>query len=271
MAIRAALPDVPYPPAQAGALRWRRAFPGHERELARVRRWLCSLLPGCPERGEFLIVATELGSNALEHTASGKPGGWFMVEVAWCQSVVVVAVADGGGPGEPRVVEELHGERGRGLLLVRGLSARAGWSGDERGRVVWAQIAWPDDAGVVPDASGDLGQLAAGQSPAALRWHGALDRGPARALQGTGFPGTGAQVRDLAPAMGHADGLACPCDRVCTTLPARSVTSDQVSAAAGAAGSGRCLGVARSLASVLGFPQGSGPSAALAVIPGGQR
>jgi hypothetical protein len=65
-----------------------RVFPGHERELSRLRSWLSSLLPDCPERDEVLSVATELGSNALEHTASGDPGGSFAVEVAWHQTLV---------------------------------------------------------------------------------------------------------------------------------------------------------------------------------------
>jgi|HubBroStandDraft_1064217.scaffolds.fasta_scaffold17069_3 serine/threonine-protein kinase RsbW len=143
----------------AGIRQWQRVFPGHRRELSQVRRWLSWLLPECAARDDLLSVATELGGNALEHTASGNPGGSFTVEVAWRQSVVYVAVTDGGSPDQPRVIEDLDGERGRGLLLVQGLSARTGWTGNERGRVVWAQIAWPDDAGVVPDASGDLCQM----------------------------------------------------------------------------------------------------------------
>jgi anti-sigma regulatory factor (Ser/Thr protein kinase) len=109
-----------------------------------MRRWLSSLLPQRPARDDLLAVATELGSNALEHTASGQEGGWFAVELTWHQSMVQVVVADCGGPAEPKVISDPDGERGRGLLLVRGLSLRIGWTGDERGRLVWAQIAWAD-------------------------------------------------------------------------------------------------------------------------------
>jgi len=153
----------------AAAMRhWQRVFPGCERELSRLRRWLSSLLPDCPERDEVLSIATELATNALEHTASGAPGGTFAVEVTWHRSVMLVAVADGGSPGEPRVIEDLDGERGRGLLLVRGLSARTGWTGDERGRVVWAQIAWPDDARTVPGGSRGFCRAAVSDGRAAL-------------------------------------------------------------------------------------------------------
>jgi hypothetical protein len=111
------------------------------------------LLPECPARDDVLCVATELGSNALEHTASGDPGGWFVVEVTWRQSTVQVAVTDCGGPPEPTVISDPDAERGRGLLLVKGLSLRTGWVGDMRGRLVWAQIGWPDEGLVIPGSS----------------------------------------------------------------------------------------------------------------------
>jgi serine/threonine-protein kinase RsbW len=148
--------------------RWRRVFPGHQRELSELRRWLVSLLPKCSARDDVLSVATELGSNALEHTASGKPGGWFAVEVTWHPKNVLVAVADCGGPAEPRVIDDLDGERGRGLLLVQGLSVRTGWTGDGRGRLVWAQVAWTDLDSAVSGSSGDPYQAAVREAETAL-------------------------------------------------------------------------------------------------------
>ena len=148
--------------------RQRRAFRGCTQELALVRQWLSSMLPQCRARDDVLSVAVELASNALEHTASGKPGGSFAVEVAGNRSMVHVAVADGGSPCEPQVIEDPDGEHGRGLLLVDGLSARTGWTGDERGRVVWAQIAWPDNAGVIQDPASDRRQMADDGNRAAL-------------------------------------------------------------------------------------------------------
>ena len=120
--------------------RWRRVLAGEERQLGVLRRWLASLLPDCPARDDTLVVATELASNAIQHTASG--GSWFAVEVTWHGPVLQIAVADCGGPGEPQVIDDPAGERGRGLRLVQGLSARTGYVGDDHGRTVWAQIAW---------------------------------------------------------------------------------------------------------------------------------
>ena len=86
-------------------LRWRRVLPGEERQLGVLRRWLELLLPECPARGDVAYVATELGTNAVRHTASGQ-GGWFAVEITWHRLAVRVAVADGGAPGDPRVLDD---------------------------------------------------------------------------------------------------------------------------------------------------------------------
>jgi serine/threonine-protein kinase RsbW len=129
----------------APGARRRRTFPGDVRQLGVMRRWLRDLLPDSPARDDLACVATELASNAIRHTASGR-GGLFIVELTWHGSIMRVAVADRGGPTEPRVIEEPAIDHGRGLLLVRGLTVRTGVCGDRRGRLVWADLLW-DDAG----------------------------------------------------------------------------------------------------------------------------
>jgi serine/threonine-protein kinase RsbW len=124
-----------------GGMRWRRVFPGDKRQLGVMRQWLASLLPDGPARDDVVLIATELASNAICHTASGQ-GGCFAVEIRWRRSAVRVAVADSGGPAQPRIIEDPAGERGRGLLLVRGLSQRTGTCGDHQGRLVWADVRW---------------------------------------------------------------------------------------------------------------------------------
>lgn len=121
---------------------WRRSFPGEARQVSEMRQWLRSFLPECPAQDDVLYVACELATNAVQHTRSGQ-GGWFGVEVIVraCQAIRVT-VADRGGPGEPRIVDEPQCEHGRGLHVVRALSARDGYSGDNSGRQVWAEIPW---------------------------------------------------------------------------------------------------------------------------------
>ena len=133
------------PPELVPGLRWRRVFPGEERQLGELRRWLAALLPDHPARDDAALVATELASNAVRHTASGR-GGWFAAEITWHVSMVQVAIADSGGPGQPHIIEDPAAEHGRGLQLVRGLSTRSGACGDQRGRLVWAHILWPQPA-----------------------------------------------------------------------------------------------------------------------------
>jgi hypothetical protein len=155
------------PGTRPDVLRWRQVFGGEERQLGAMRRWLASLLPECPARADVLSVANELCSNAIQHTASGQ-GAWFAVEVTWHRSVVQVAVADCGGHAEPRLIDDPSGEHGRGLLLVQGLAIRTGFTGDERGRLVWAQIAWDDPNPAARAASLDPYQAAVHDGEAAL-------------------------------------------------------------------------------------------------------
>lgn len=52
---------------------------------------------------------------------------------------------------EPSTSQFAGLKNGRGLLLVRGLSLRTGMTGDHRGRLMWADIAWDDGGGAEPD------------------------------------------------------------------------------------------------------------------------
>jgi hypothetical protein len=109
-----------------------------------MRRWLASLLPDCPARDDVTVVASELTSNAVLHTASGQ-GGWFAVEIIWYPLVVRVTVEDGGAPAGPRLIDDPERTHGRGLRVVHGMSIRTGVYGDHRGRQVWAEV--PSGAG----------------------------------------------------------------------------------------------------------------------------
>lgn len=124
---------------------WQRVFPGEESQLSVMRAWLAGLLPASPQRDDLAVVATELGTNAIRHTASGVGGGQFTVEVTWHPAAVRVAVTDGGAPAGPRIINDPLGEHGRGLRVVQGLSAFMGVTGDPGGRQVWADIP-PDEA-----------------------------------------------------------------------------------------------------------------------------
>ena len=90
------------------------------------------------------------------------------MEITWQDSIVRVAVADRGGPTEPRVIEDPSAKHGRGLLLVRGLSVRTGVCGDRRGRLVWADVRWVSAEPTAQAAVGDSYEAAIRDGEAAL-------------------------------------------------------------------------------------------------------
>jgi histidine kinase-like protein len=143
-------------------------FPGEEAQLGLVRGWLAALLPACPARDDVAVVATELGSNAIRHTASGR-GGRFAVEITFCGAVVRVAVADSGARSAPRMIEDPVAESGRGLLVVRGLSVSTGVRGGPWGRLVWADVPWQAMGGAMPEPTPGEGAHG-GEVPPARRY-----------------------------------------------------------------------------------------------------
>jgi hypothetical protein len=153
------------PSAPGPGLRWCRVFPGEDRQLGLVRHWLASLLPECPARDDVASVATELGSNAVRHTASGR-GGCFAVEIAWHQSVVRVSVTDGGSSSVPQLVDDPSGEHGRGLLVVQALSTRSGVCGDRCSRLIWADVPWDGAVDANPASAQNHGAASICEPPA---------------------------------------------------------------------------------------------------------
>ena len=198
-------------------LRWRRVFPGEERQLAVLRRWLAALLLECPAQDDVMSVASELGANAVRHTASGQDG-WFAVEITSRQSMVRVAVADSGAPTQPRVVDDPLGEHGRGLLLVRELSVRTGVIGDRRGRLVWADISRGDAAAADPTACRDPYEAAirAGQADLVRRFAGVSAWFGRSTLQWWALAGrdelvTAPSAQELADLLGRTRHASPPC------------------------------------------------------------
>lgn len=163
-----------------------RVFPGEEQQLRVVRQRLASLLPEGPARRDVLCVATELGANAVRHTASGLPGGSFAVEIIQNQVAARLTVTDQGAPHGPRLIDEPDAEHGRGLLLVAGLASRTGVAGDHRGRLVWADIPWGEPA----DGTAEIRPAAPSQALGALFTELAARGRGVRGMTVTRFEGT---------------------------------------------------------------------------------
>jgi serine/threonine-protein kinase RsbW len=139
---------------------WSRPFRGEPFEVGRARSWIARLLPACEPLDDLLIFTSELAANAVTHTRSGKPGGWFAVEVTWSPRTARVVVGDQGSdeiptsnPGPPDDDADL--ETGRGLLLVAAMSAAWGTAGDAEARWLWADVDWRSRGGPLPTAPAD--------------------------------------------------------------------------------------------------------------------
>ena len=77
---------------------WSRDFPGGRDQVGEARHWIGNLLPECDGLDDFLLLASELCSNAVVHTRSGQAGGRFSVDVEWTPTLARVVVGDQGQP-----------------------------------------------------------------------------------------------------------------------------------------------------------------------------
>lgn len=94
--------------------------------------------------GEVEVMAVEVLSNAVKHTASGDGGG-VSVRVLMLGCALRVEIQDAGGadgrPEIPAGARESLAEGGRGLLVVEGLSDRWGFRREGAGRTtVWFEV-----------------------------------------------------------------------------------------------------------------------------------
>ncbi|MEV6987215.1 hypothetical protein AB0M95_38975 [Sphaerisporangium sp. NPDC051017] len=84
-----------------GKMVWRRAFAGLAEEAPKARAFVRCLLAGTRWVDDAEFTAAELVNNSLFHSRSGRPGGYFVVEVTRRPRSVRVGVYDLGGGGVP--------------------------------------------------------------------------------------------------------------------------------------------------------------------------
>jgi serine/threonine-protein kinase RsbW len=123
---------------------WTRTFQGVPRQVSAARRFVSSLLDGSPLQDDAVVVASELFTNALLHTNSGRPGGLVVVQLSRWPLGLRVAVTDQGSAGQP-VIRHPGPHRqadisGNGLYLVAGLSSQLEWRDHSSGRTISAVL-----------------------------------------------------------------------------------------------------------------------------------
>lgn len=126
---------------------WTETFPGTVESVRLGRAWLRAQLHGAGVADSVtetaLLLLSELASNAVRHTASGRVGEAFHVAVRVDSSAVRLEVSDRGGTlTGPHLVEgDPLATAGRGLVLVADCSRRWGYRGGTSGRTVFAEVA----------------------------------------------------------------------------------------------------------------------------------
>jgi anti-sigma regulatory factor (Ser/Thr protein kinase) len=129
------------PPA---ATRFHRSYPGRHDQVREVRADLALIVEGSPLADDFVLLASELCTNAVVHTRSGLSGGVFTVRAEVCPGQYArLEVEDQGGRW---IEQDPDDEHGRGLTLVAYLVGEGNWAigdGSAPGtRVVWVRLDW---------------------------------------------------------------------------------------------------------------------------------
>lgn len=120
---------------------WSKGFAGRPESLIEVRRFTRAMLGDGDAAQIVALVADELAGNAIKHTASGLPGGEFVLRLTRFGNRCRVRVDDQGGPTTPSLcAADDFAEAGRGLTIVCMLAVRWGVEGDAASRSVWADI-----------------------------------------------------------------------------------------------------------------------------------
>lgn len=128
------------PQEEPGTRTYRRIFVGRPDQIGEVRRFIHEHLADHYRLEDVVLVASELTTNAWEHTDSSAPQGTFSVCLRLLpDDSIRLEVKDNGGPfafGQTRSDDE----GGRGLGIVDALTAEWGVAGDITGRIVWAEF-----------------------------------------------------------------------------------------------------------------------------------
>jgi anti-sigma regulatory factor (Ser/Thr protein kinase)/DNA-binding XRE family transcriptional regulator len=119
---------------------WSRTFPATAQQIGEARRFLATLVEGCPAADDALLCLSELATNALLHSRSREPGGRFTVRAQRHGNHLRAEVCDQGGPWAPPALAEPGELNGRGLATVDQLARTWGRAGGETGRTVWFEI-----------------------------------------------------------------------------------------------------------------------------------
>ncbi len=144
--------------------------PGEPEQVARVRGFVTKTLQSAAlpsiDSDAATLLTSELVTNAILHTDSGRPGGAVTVAVLRLPDGILIEVVDNGSAGTPVVKSDALAGEGQGLYLVQQLASQWGYLRDSDGTTVWFHITiTTGDPAVSPaDAAGPTDRQHAARS-----------------------------------------------------------------------------------------------------------
>jgi hypothetical protein len=119
---------------------YERTYAGYPDQVRKVRAAVAGHLAGCPVADDAILIASEIVSNAIVHSASN--GQFLTIRVSTGPGHVQIECQDLGGPWHRKPADD----RPHGLNVVEALTGPGNWgteitSGGER--IVWARLALP--------------------------------------------------------------------------------------------------------------------------------
>jgi serine/threonine-protein kinase RsbW len=150
---RAAGQAIPSGPA-AGSQIATMTYPGIPASVTAGRHLVRAVLAACPRADGAELIAAELMTNAIRHTASGRAGGIFTLTIRHRPGWARIEVGDLGGDWPPSADSSGRAgradagppglaETGRGLAIVSMLADDCGReAAAARVPTCWAVLAW---------------------------------------------------------------------------------------------------------------------------------
>jgi anti-sigma regulatory factor (Ser/Thr protein kinase) len=136
-------PRTPAPASQADT--GRLTIDALPKNVRRARAFVAEVLgPDHPCADVAVLLCSELVTNAVLHSDSGRVGGTVTVVVADLTASVQVEVIDEGSASSIPVVRgDTYAADGHGLFLVENLADQWGYECDEAATSVWFRVTAP--------------------------------------------------------------------------------------------------------------------------------